>query len=237
MICVELNHLLQLLDVLSQSSAVAPSTKAQAVSLHAQARLMARGLCAVLDEELRAADRAEASLPYEIDGFGGRFYMDDANVPSLLALPTLGYLGTDNAAYQRTRAAVLSSSNPYYFSGAEGAGIGGPHEGVNMTWPMAIITQAMTSSDDDEIKWCLDLLVRSSAGTGLMHEAFNVDDVKDYTRSWFAWANGLMGELLLQLIVAKPHLVLIDDADAISTAQAAVAVPISLASQQEVLVK
>ena len=92
------------------------------------------------------------------------------------------------------------------------------------------------SADDEEIKWCLDLLVRSSAGTGLMHEAFDVNDVNKYTRSWFAWANGLLGELLLQLVVTKPHLVLVDDAVAIQTAQNAVAVPISLAAQREVLV-
>lgn len=77
-----------------------------------------------------------------------------------------------------------------------------------MTWPMAIVAQAMTSDNDDEIKYCLDLLIKSSANTGFMHEAFNVDNVNDYTRSWFAWANGLFGELILQLINERPNLII-----------------------------
>lgn len=231
MACVELNHLQELLTRLQS---IAPSATVK--SLSRQTRTAALGICGQLQDVLHSSDRASASLPYEIDGFGGQYFMDDANVPSLLALPVLGYLSNTNAAYTRTRSAMLSEQNPYYFSGTQGAGIGGPHEGVNYTWPMALITQAMTSQDDEEIKWCLDLLIRSSAGTGLMHEAFDVNNVHIYTRSWFAWANGLLGELLLQLIVTKPYLVLVDDAEAVKTAQAAVAVPICLTAQREVLV-
>lgn len=237
MACVELNHLQELLERLDSLIPTSSSRRQTTVqSLLHQARLTGTGICGELQEVLHSSDRASSSLPYEVDGFGGQYFMDDANVPSLLALPVLGYLSNANAAYKRTRAAVLSENNPYYFSGTQGAGIGGPHEGVNYTWPMALITQAMTSADDEEIKWCLDLLIRSSAGTGLMHEAFDVNNVHRYTRSWFAWANGLLGELLLQLIVTKPHLVLVDDAEAVQKAQAAVAVPISLAAQREVLV-
>uniref|UniRef100_A0A7S3M840 Glycoside hydrolase family 125 protein n=2 Tax=Spumella elongata TaxID=89044 RepID=A0A7S3M840_9STRA len=235
MICVELNHLQELLTHLE--SQASDSTASQVKSLLQQARLTATGICSSLKDVLHTSGLTESSLPYEIDGFGGQYYMDDANVPSLLSLPVLGYLSSENAAYARTRAAVLSDANPYFFSGTQGKGIGGPHEGVNYTWPMALITQAMTSNDDNEVTWCLDLLVRSSAGTGLMHEAFDVNNVGRYTRSWFAWANGLLGELLLQLIVTKPHLVLVDDAEAVKTAQAAVQVPICLAAQREVLVK
>lgn len=231
MACVELNHVEALLQRLLT---LAPSAALQA-TLH-QATLTSLGICGALQDVLRTSTAAQSSLPYEVDGYGGQYFMDDANVPSLLSLPVLGYMANTNAAYTRTRAAILSDANPYFFSGFQGQGIGGPHEGVNYTWPMALITQAMTSADDEEIKWCLDLLVRSSAGTGLMHEAFDVNDVNKYTRSWFAWANGLLGELLLQLVVTKPHLVLVDDAVAIQTAQNAVAVPISLAAQREVLV-
>jgi meiotically up-regulated gene 157 (Mug157) protein len=232
MACVELNHLEEMLQRLLALSA-SDNTKA----LLAQTRRTAAGICGQLQRVLRTTDLTQSALPYEVDGFGGQYFMDDANVPSLLSLPVLGYLSSSSAAYTRTRASVLSDANPYYFSGAQGKGIGGPHEGVNYTWPMALITQAMTSGDDSEVQWCLDLLVKSSAGTGLMHEAFDVNNVNKYTRSWFAWANGLLGELLLQLIVTKPHLVLVDDAEAVATAQAAVKVPICLAAQREVLVQ
>ena len=60
--------------------------------------------------------------------------------------------------------------------------MGGPHVGYNYTWPMSIITQAMTSDSDEEIRICLSMLVASSTGTGLMRESFNVNDADDYTR-------------------------------------------------------
>src|SRR5207253_9280766 len=84
---------------------------------------------------------------YEVDGFGNQLFMDDANVPSLLSLPYLGCCSPDEPLYRRTRERVLSESNPYYFKGTAAAGVGGPHEGLDMVWPMAIIMQALTSSD------------------------------------------------------------------------------------------
>jgi meiotically up-regulated gene 157 (Mug157) protein len=33
-----------------------------------------------------------------------------------------------------------------------------------------------------------------------MHESFNRDDPRKFTRSWFAWANTLFGELILKLM-------------------------------------
>jgi hypothetical protein len=36
----------------------------------------------------------------------------------------------------------------------------------------------------------MQMLVQSSAGTGFLHESFDKDNVKVYTRSWFAWVNG-----------------------------------------------
>eukprot|EP00981_Chlorochromonas_danica_P008973 scaffold2383_cov189-Ochromonas_danica.AAC.5 len=91
----------------------------------------------------------------------------------------------------------------------------------------------MTSDDDNEIATCLNMLKTTTAETGLMHEAFNVDDPNQFTRSWFAWANGLFGELILQLIVTKPTLILKNDQEVISKAQELVMKPISLASQEE----
>jgi meiotically up-regulated gene 157 (Mug157) protein len=143
---------------------------------------------------------------YEVDAFGNQLFMDDANVPSLLSLPYLGCCKPDDPLYRRTRARVLSESNPYYFKGNAAAGVGGPHEGLDMVWPMAIIMQALTSSDDEEIRQCLRWLKNTHAGTGFMHEAFNKDDPSQFTRKWFAWANSLFGELIVKLSQERPHI-------------------------------
>ena len=136
---------------------------------------------------------------YEVDGFGSSLLMDDANVPNLLSLPYLGCVPADDPVWQNTRRFVLSGDNPCYFSGSAGAGVGGPHVGQGWIWPMSIIMQALTSTDDAEITSCLQTLLATDAGTGFMHEAFWKDDASRYTRSWFAWANTLFGELVLEL--------------------------------------
>lgn len=137
---------------------------------------------------------------YEVDGHGGQILMDDANVPSLLSLPYIADVCLTDSIYQNTRRFVLGKDNPYRFSGRAGTGIGGPHVGIGYIWPMSLIMQAMTSSDDDEIRDCLTTLISTTAGTGFMHEAFNKDNANDYTRPWFAWCNTLFGELILHLI-------------------------------------
>ena len=136
---------------------------------------------------------------YEVDGFGSHLFMDDANVPSLLSLPYLGCVPADDPVWQNTRRFVLSEDNPCFFSGKAGSGVGGPHVGLGWIWPMSIIMQALTSTDDAEIASCLRTLMVTDAGTGFMHEAFWKDDASRYTRSWFAWANTLFGELVLEL--------------------------------------
>lgn len=137
---------------------------------------------------------------YEVDGFGNRFLMDDANVPSLLALPYLGDVDVNDPVYQNTRRFVWSDDNPYFFRGKAGEGIGGPHVGYDMAWPMSIMMRAFTSTDDAEIAECLRMLQRTDAGTGFIHESFNVDDANQFTREWFAWQNTLFGELIIKLV-------------------------------------
>lgn len=137
---------------------------------------------------------------FEVDGFGNQLLMDDANVPSLLALPYLGDVNINDPIYQNTRSFVWSKDNPYFFSGKDGEGIGGPHIGYDMAWPMSIMMKAFTSQNDDEIKYCVKMLMATDAGTGFMHESFHVDDHYNYTRSWFAWQNTLFGELIIKLI-------------------------------------
>lgn len=137
---------------------------------------------------------------FEVDGFGNHTFMDDANVPSLLGLPYLGCVDRNDAVYNNTRKLVWSEDNPYFFKGKAAEGIGGPHIGYDMVWPMSIIMRAMTSTDDQEIAWCIKTLRDTDGETGFMHESFHKDDPSNFTRSWFAWANTLFGELILKLV-------------------------------------
>ncbi len=145
-------------------------------------------------------------IPLETDGFGNTLLMDDANVPNLLSLPYLGAIKTDDPLYQNTRAFSLSPYNPWFHEGQFASGIGGPHVGEMKIWPMGLIMQALTSTKDDEILYCLSTLKKTHAGTGYIHESFHVDDPNDFSRSWFAWANTLFGELIVQLYREKPEL-------------------------------
>jgi meiotically up-regulated gene 157 (Mug157) protein len=143
---------------------------------------------------------------FEVDGYGNQIFMDDANVPSLLSLPYLGAVTADDKEYQNTRRFVLSDENPYFFRGKAAQGVGGPHAGKDMIWPLAIIMQGLTSSDDKEIAECLRTLGGTHAGTGFMHETFHKDDPAKFTRAWFAWANTLFGEFVLSVMHTRPKL-------------------------------
>ena len=137
---------------------------------------------------------------FEVDGFGNYYCMDDANVPSLLAMKYLNPEVIDDEIYANTRRFVWSESNPYFFRGEKGEGIGGPHIGYDMAWPMSLMMKAFTSDCEKEIKWCIEQLMRTDAGTGFMHESFHVDNPKNFTRAWFAWQNTLFGELIVKQI-------------------------------------
>ncbi|BAV08782.1 hypothetical protein SAMN05421788_101238 [Filimonas lacunae] len=169
----------------------------------------------VLAEEVLAALKKYAIIQhpqygriyaYEVNGFGSFNLMDDANVPSLVSLPYLGAVSVTDPVYINTRKMLLSTNNPYFFKGIAGEGIGGPHVGPDMIWPLGIIMRGLTSTSDTEIKECLVTLKATHAGTGFMHETFHKDDASNYTRSWFAWANTLYGEFLWKTYKEKPHL-------------------------------
>jgi uncharacterized protein len=119
-------------------------------------------------------------------------------VPSLLALPYLNSVSKDDPLYITTRKLVLSHRNPFFFKGTAGEGVGGPHCGIDMIWPLGLIVRALTSSNDAEIRTCLHTLQTTHAGTGFMHESFYKDDPTRFTRKWFAWANTIFGELILK---------------------------------------
>jgi len=145
-------------------------------------------------------------ISYEVDGFGNRLMMDDSNVPSLLALPYLGCIEKNDPVYQNTRKFLLSEDHCWYFKGTAASGIGSPHTLRDKIWPMTIIVQALTSSDTNEIRNCIQMLKSTHAGKGFMHESFNKDNPADYTRSWFAWANTLFGELIIKVYHEHPEL-------------------------------
>ena len=167
------------------------------------------GECDALADEVQQALREHAVVEhpvfgrvyaFEVDGFGSRFLMDDANVPSLLSMAYLDPEMALDPVYQNTRRMVWSGYNPYFFRGRAGEGIGGPHIGVEHIWQMSIMMKAFTATDDDEIQACIMQLLRTDAGTGFIHESFHKDDASDFTREWFAWQNTLFGELILKLI-------------------------------------
>lgn len=143
---------------------------------------------------------------YEVDGFGNRLFMDDANVPSLMSLPYLGILETGDEFYKNTRRFLLSGHNPYFLKGKSAEGQASPHTGKDKIWPMGIILRAMTSTDTEEIILCLKMLKETHADTGFMHEAFHKDRPEDYNRSWFAWANTLFGELIIHIQSEFPEI-------------------------------
>lgn len=128
---------------------------------------------------------------YETDGFFNCNKMDDANIPSLLSLPYLDPMQTiyKQEVYQNTKDWILSRNNPYYFQGNFAKGIGSPHTYHGYVWPMSLIVQAYLSEDIDEQTKLVKILVDSTEGT--MHESFDVNYPKSYSRSWFAWADTL----------------------------------------------
>ncbi len=155
-------------------------------------------------EDLRRAIAQYAIVPnrktpyyaYEVDGYGQYLIMDDANVPSLLAMPYFGFCKPNDELYQNTRKVILSQSNPYYYSGSRMQGIGSPHTVVNRVWPIALAIQGLTTDDMDEKKRLIDMIADNDDGTLLVHESVDVDDSSVYSRPWFSWANMMFCELL-----------------------------------------
>lgn len=135
---------------------------------------------------------------YEVDGLGNHNLMDDANVPSLLSIPYLGYRPATDPLYRTTRAFVLSDENPYYYAGSAASGIGSPHTPPGSVWPIALTVQALTATDEAERWHLIELLAGTTAGTGFMHESFDASDPANFTRPWFGWANSLFAELIMR---------------------------------------
>jgi uncharacterized protein len=136
---------------------------------------------------------------YETDGEGRINLMDDANVPSLLAAPYLGYLPFDDSTYLNTRSFLLSRDNPYYYEGKYAKGIGSPHTPDHYIWHIALAIQGMTTTDEAQKQKILSYFKNTDGGTNFMHEGFNADCPEEFTRDWFAWSNTMFSEFVLSL--------------------------------------
>jgi meiotically up-regulated gene 157 (Mug157) protein len=90
--------------------------------------------------------------------------------------------------------------NPYFYKGALAMGIGSQHTPLNSVWPIAIAIAALTSNDGKVQRTTLDLLESTDAGTGQIHESFDVDDSSIFTRDWFSWADMTYVDLVLESI-------------------------------------
>lgn len=139
-------------------------------------------------------------LAYEVDGLGNQLQLDDANVPSLLSLPYLGWRTNAEPVYVRTRARVRSAENPYFVEGRSVSAVGSGHTRQGYVWPLATAMAALTSQEADDVPAALDLLERTDSGTGRMHESFDANRPDRFTRSWFFWADMTYVHLVLRSV-------------------------------------
>ena len=193
---VELRHLAEMANAVMKDEASAK--ECSSFSGEVEAAIM----------KFAVAERADFGkvFAYEVDGFGNKLFMDDANVPNLLSIPYLGFRPANDPIVAKTRRLVLSDANPYFARGKAAAGIGSPHTGRRSIWPIGLTMQALTSTSDEEIAACVSTIKRTHAGTGFMHESFDPDDPAKFTRKWFAWANTLFGELIAKIVAERPKL-------------------------------
>ncbi|MHC9420269.1 glycoside hydrolase family 125 protein [Sphingomonas citri] len=195
----------------------AVSSLRQVARVHREARgdAAAAREAEALANEVEAAVRAHAIVPdgrggqvwaYEVDGFGNWLFADDAGIPSLYGLPLIEAASVDDPLYQRTAALAWSPRNPFFVQGSAASGIGSPHMGLDKVWPMALIARAMVTRDEGVVRDCLRTLKATHAGTGFMHESFHKDDPARFTRAWFAWVNGMFGQMIGAVAARYPRL-------------------------------
>ncbi len=195
---VTLRHLAEILDAIGKKPELAKESLALASEVEA----------AVKKYGIVQHPKYGKIYAYEVDGFGNVLMMDDAGLPSLIAIPYLGYGKVTDPIYQNTRKFALSADNPFFYVGKAAQGTGSPHLAAHgeFIWPMGISSRGLTAGDEKEMRQCLDTLRDTTAGTGFMHEGFNKDDANDYTRSWFAWSNSLFSELMLKAFRQDPKI-------------------------------
>ncbi len=137
---------------------------------------------------------------YETDGLGHSSRMDDANLPDLLAMPSIGYRSSLDPVYLNTRRFVLSNQNPYYFRGRYAVGLGSPHTPAGWVWPLGIITRGLTATTSLETSESITTLAETDSREFLIHESFDPNAYWRYTRAQFGWANASYAELIFRSI-------------------------------------
>ena len=155
-------------------------------NLEPEVASIASKVASKIEAGIREFGIRDGAYLYEVDGLGNSVFMDDANFPSLLSLPYLGFCNSSDTEYQATRARVLSSDNPWYFVGTLVSHIGSPHTGPGRVWPLAMAMEILTSAEPR-----LDLLAALAATAspnGALHESIATSDFSDITREWFSWA-------------------------------------------------
>ncbi|CDO74062.1 Glycoside Hydrolase Family 125 protein [Trametes cinnabarina] len=195
MLSVELTNLANILDATKQAKNISQ---------------LARKYSSTITNAIWTTTIVDSIFAYETNGFGGRYVMDDANVPSLLSLPYLGFLKKTHPAYVATRKLLLSRKNPYYAAGKNFSGIGCDLALQLFIRPMSQISAIFGTDDDKEIMQSLYLIANNTHGLGLIHESISIYD-GTYTRPWFAWANSYFAEMLLDLAQRKPYLIFKDN--------------------------
>ena len=159
-----------------------------------EARSLSNDIAEAIERELFTHGR----YPYEVDGRGNALFMDDPNIPSLLSLPELGWCAKNQPEYLKTRNWLLSEDHEYYFVANGFAGFESDHTPPGYIWPLSIAMQGLTSRTMDESLKCLDLLEACDGETGDMHEAFDCNDPRQFTRPWFSWADMTYVQLVLR---------------------------------------
>lgn len=188
-----------------------------AANLTTEMRSQAAGIRAGIGKDAIVTYRGKEIFAYEVDGFGGVGMMDDANIPSLLAMPLWNYSHPQpgmnrtkeeyDQIYANTREFILSPANPYYAQGPVLSAVGGPHIGPGKAWPMAALVAGITAYEGgrskeevaSDVARQLAMVLDSTDGMGVVHESVNSWNEKEWTRPWFGWANGLLGELILRI--------------------------------------
>lgn len=125
-----------------------------------------------------------------------------------------------NKVYQNTRRFAMSAANPYWAQGPALSAVGGPHLGPGKAWPMAALVAGMTAFDAESglvdargksvgggeeelvafVSEQLGMVLNSTSGWGIVHESVNSWHGESFTRAWFGWANGLLGELVVRMV-------------------------------------